>query len=245
MSTALAEKQPTLISAPLTPMEMLNSAVQSGAGIDVLEKLMALQERWEKNQARKAFDQAVASAKAQIEPVVKNRQGHNTKYADFAAIARAVDPVITRHGLSYRFRTMQADARISVTCILSHRDGHFEETTLCGPADTSGSKNAIQAIGSTLTYLQRYSLVQMLGLAAANDDDGKAMGSAEPITDTQADKIREMITDTGSNLELFLKHLKAESVSDIPQSKYADALALLGAKAAQKLKQKLGERSKT
>jgi hypothetical protein len=159
---------------PVTPMDMLNRAVSSGASLDMVEKLMTLQERWEGNQARKAFDEAIAAAKAQIPPIERNATGHNNKrYANFAAIATVVDPILSQHGLSYRFRTTQTD-KISVTCILSHKAGHSEETTLAGPADSSGNKNAIQAIGSTLTYLQRYSLVQMLGLAAAADDDGKA-----------------------------------------------------------------------
>ena len=158
--------------APLTPMEMLDRAVSNGAGMETLEKLMALQERWEKNNARRAFDEAIAQAKAEIPVIIKTRTGHNEKkFADFASIARVVDPIITKHGLSYRFRTTQDD-RIHVTCVLSHRDGHSEETTLAGPPDATGNKNAIQAIGSTLTYLQRYSLTQALGLAASEDTDG-------------------------------------------------------------------------
>jgi hypothetical protein len=128
-----------------TPMTMLEKAVSSGASLEMVEKLMALQERWEANQARKAFDEAIAAAKAEIKPVVRNATGHNSKkYADFSAIANAVDPIISKHGLSYRFRTNQTD-RIAVTCVLSHKAGHYEETTLAGPADASGSKNAIPA----------------------------------------------------------------------------------------------------
>jgi hypothetical protein len=172
---------------PVTPMEMLNTALTRGADVTVLEKLMGLQERWEANQARKAFDAAIAAAKGEIGPIVRNATGHNEKrYADFAAIARTVDPVLTKHGLTYRFRTEQTD-RINVTCILSHKDGHSETTTLAGPPDGSGSKNAIQAIGSTLTYLQRYSLVQMLGLASSNDDDGRAANPPADAADLKAE----------------------------------------------------------
>jgi hypothetical protein len=215
----------------LTPMDMLNRAVMQGADIEVLEKLMALQERWEKNQARKDFDEAVAAAKAKIKPVARSSEGHNRKkYADFAAIARAVDPVIAEHGLSYRFRTTQDD-RIHVTCILSHRSGHSEETTLAGPPDQTGNKNAIQAIGSTLTYLQRYSLVQMLGLAASDDDDdGRAAAHDTVVTDQQADEIRALLTETKSDLNRFLAWVGAESVSDIPAAKYPDCVTLLKAK---------------
>jgi len=214
-----------------TPMTMLEKAVTSGASLEMVEKLMALQERWEANQARKAFDEAIAAAKAEIKPVVRNATGHNSKrYADFSAIANAIDPVISKHGLSYRFRTNQTD-KIAVTCILSHKAGHFEETTLAGPADASGSKNAIQAIGSTLTYLQRYSLVQALGLAASNDDDGRAANSGETISDDQAGELVAMIESTNADKAKFLAYFRIEKLSDLPAKSYQMAVQLLNAKA--------------
>jgi len=222
---------PTVVpNNAITPMDMLNRAVASGADIEVLEKLMALQERYEKNQARKAFDEAVAAAKAELPSIIRNRTGHNNKkYADFHAIAREVDPIISKHGLSYRFRTTQ-NGQINVSCILSHKAGHYEENTLSGPADTTGSKNAIQAIGSTLTYLQRYSLVQALGLAASDDDDARATVTAGPVNDKQAGEITDLLTQTKSDVTRFLKWVGAESASDIPASKYADCIAMLKAK---------------
>lgn len=236
MSTAA--KEITIVpqqSTALTPMDMLNQAVERGANIDVLEKLMALQERWESNQARKAFDEAVADAKAEIPPIIKNRDGHNTRYADFAAIARTVDPIISKHGLSYRFRTSQDD-RIHVTCVLSHRAGHSEETTLGGPADTSGNKNAIQAIGSTLTYLQRYSLLQALGIAVASDDDGAASGGSEKITQEQVERLQTAIVEAGADIQRFLKYFKIEDISDLPASKLKGAYQMLEAKMANEAK---------
>lgn len=232
-ATAVATRQEAPVAA-LTPMDMLSRAVTSGASMEVVERLMALQERWEANQARKDFDAAIADAKAEISPVVRNATGHNAKkYADFAAIARAVDPVISKFGLSYRFRTAQTD-RISVTCILSHKSGHSEETTLSGAPDTTGSKNAIQAIGSTLTYLQRYSLVQALGLAAANDDDGADTGKDGVITDEQATEINRLAIEVKADIAKFLAYLKAESISDIPAGQYQRAIDALNSKRAGK-----------
>ena len=219
--------------AVVTPMEMLNRAVETGASLEMVEKLMTLQERWDATQARKQFDAAVADAKAEIPAITRNATGHNSKrYADFAAIAKVVDPIIGKHGLSYRFRTTQ-NGTIAVTCILSHKAGHSEETTLCGPADGSGNKNAIQAIGSTLTYLQRYSLVQMLGLAAAADDDGKAGGAAVDetppapgsVTERQADNIRELLESKGVSLAAFLNWAKQKRICDIPSDQYDGCIA--------------------
>lgn len=220
----------------MTPMDMLNTAVSQGAGIEVLEKLMALQERYEANQARKAFDAAISKAKAEMTPIVRNATGHNAKrYADFSAISRAIDPILSRYGLSYRFKTSQSD-RINVTCILSHEEGHSEETTLSGPADTSGSKNAIQAIGSTLSYLSRYSLMASLGLAASNDDDGHASGKSEDqfrmITAEQVKTILSLLDETGSDTEKFCALGKIDSVPEMPASQFENAVGLLNQKKA-------------
>lgn len=218
--------------ANVTPMSLLESAVANG-NLDLAEKLMSLQDRWEANQARKAFDAAMAMAKAEIPVIVRNATGHNSKkYADFAAIAKVVDPILGRHGLYYRFRTVQTDKAITVTCVLFGH-GHSEETTLSGPADSSGNKNAIQAIGSTLTYLQRYSLVQMLGIAAGNDDDGKASGDGGPINADQVSAIDKLITDTGTNLQRFCGYMKVEAIADIPAKSYQRAIDALNAKKAQ------------
>lgn len=224
MSNAVAKHEPAAAVSLMTPMDMLNRAVSSGASLEMVEKLMDLQQRYEAVQARKSFDAAIADAKSEIPVIVRNATGHNSKkYADFAAIASAVDPIISKHGLSYRFRTVQTD-RIAVTCIISHKAGHSEETTLSGPADTTGSKNAIQAIGSTLTYLQRYTLIQALGLAASNDDDGKTAARADAITEEQADEIRELLEAKGANRAQFLKWAKVERVEDIPASHYESCI---------------------
>jgi hypothetical protein len=216
----IERNEPAALS-PVTPMSLLQSAV-AGGNLDLAEKLMSLQDRWEATQARKAFDEAVSAAKAEIPPITRNATGHNSKrYADFAAIAKVVDPIIGKHGLSYRFRTTQ-NGSIAVTCILSHKAGHSEETTLCGPADKTGNKNDIQAIGSTLTYLQRYSLVQMLGLAAAGDDDGRAGGNVATITQAQADNLGDLIESKGADRKAFLKWAKVERMEDIPADQLED-----------------------
>lgn len=209
--------------AIVTPMDMLSRAVDRGADIATIERLAALAERMDAVNARRAFDAAISEAKAEIPVIAKTAKGHNDRlYADFAGIARAVDPVLARHGLSYRFRTRQDD-KINVTCVLSHRDGHSEETTLAAPADNSGSKNAIQSIGSTLTYLQRYSLVQALGLAAAVDDDGKSSGAGETIGEIEAETLRAKLAAVNGNETNFCKRFRVERLEDLPAKMLAQA----------------------
>jgi hypothetical protein len=167
------------LPAVSTPMQMLQLAVDRGATIDVLAKLMDLQERVDATQARREFDSAFAAVKSRVGIVKKTGIGHNRMpYATLADIAEALDPVIAEQGLSYRFRSNRVGGELIMTCVVCHRAGHFEENSLPAPLDTSGSKNAVQAVGSTSTYLMRYSLMQAFGLSASvngkeiHDDDG-------------------------------------------------------------------------
>lgn len=227
----------------VTTLDMLNTAVASGASMEVMERLMALHERWESSQARKAFDNAMADAKAEIPPILKNREVDFTsskgrthyRHEDLGEIARTVDPILAKHGLSYRFRTTsEANQPVSVTCIVAHRDGHSEANTLSAGRDESGNKNTIQAVGSTITYLQRYTLKAALGLAASNDDDGRAAGGAsEPsqaISTEQRDELLRLIEDTATDVALFCRYYKIEAVPDLPAAKFETAKSQLVAK---------------
>jgi hypothetical protein len=221
-------------SNAITPSDMIARALERGASIETLEKLITLQERWEANQARKAYDAAMASAKAEIPVISKNRTVDFTsakgrthyRHEDLGEIARTVTPILARFGLSYRFRTSaNVNEPVHVTCIISHRDGHFEEVTLPGPRDESGNKNSLQAVGSTLTYLQRMTLKAALGLAASEDDDGKGSqtGTANPISADDAASLRAKMQAAGLAEARFCTVMKIEAVEDLPSSKYDEA----------------------
>jgi hypothetical protein len=223
----------------LTPMDMLERAVSSNAGVEVISKLMDLQDRWQASHARRSFDEAMAAAKAEIPVIMKNREVDftsskgrtNYRHEDLAEIARTVDPILTKHGLSYRFRTTsQPNEPVSVTCIVSHRHGHSEENTLSAGRDESGNKNSIQAVGSTITYLQRYTLKAALGLAASNDDDGSASEKPAFITSDQLQRIIALADEVKADKERFCKYLKIGSLAEILASDFDHAMKLLEAK---------------
>ena len=219
--------------AAVTPMEMLDRAIQSGAGIEVLEKLMSLQERWEANQGRKAFDAAMSEAKAEIGPIIKNREVDftsnrgrtNYRFEDLAQIANQINPILAKHGLSYRYNTEQRDGNISVTCIVSHRDGYSERNTLTAPADNSGNKNGIQAIGSTTTFLQRYTLKAALGLSVANDDDARQAQPAQGISEQQLKQLEDALTDR--DVHAFMRYFKIEALDALPGAQFQTAMHMI------------------
>jgi hypothetical protein len=209
--------------AEMTPMQMAYSLIQRGVDLGSVKEMLAVSRELAAEQARRAFDAAIAEAKAEIPVVAKNAKGHNEKrYADFSAYASALKPILAKYGLSYRFRTQQTD-KITVTCVLSHRDGHSEENSLSGPADASGSKNAIQAVGSTLTYLQRYTLIQALGLAAADDDDAKA--ASGPISEEQRAELERVLEECGADKAIFCEKWKVQALAEFPSDKLEVAIA--------------------
>ncbi|RRH72022.1 ERF family protein [Falsigemmobacter faecalis] len=153
------------------------------ADLDKLERMLAMKERLDAQNARVAFAGALSAARAEIPPIVKDatvdfktKDGKRTHYQHetLAGIAKVIDPVLAQYGLSYRFRTGQNGGGVTVTCIIAHSAGHSEETSLSCSPDGSGSKNAFQAVGSAVTYLQRYTLKAALGLSAEVDDDGQS-----------------------------------------------------------------------
>jgi hypothetical protein len=112
---------------------------------------------------------------------------------------------------------------IVVTCILS-KGGYREENSLPGPADTSGSKNPIQAIGSTVTYLERITLKAALGLSATDDDDAVSV-NASRLTDEQAAEITDEIEASGRDLDWFCNFARIDAISDLAPERYEAALA--------------------
>lgn len=208
---------------PITPMQMLNTAVAQGADLDKLQKLMDLQERWEKNEARKAYVAALAEFKKDAPKIIKTKEvsfgaGKTAyKHAMAGVASEVIGEALAVHGLSHTWNVEQPEGgKIKVACILTHALGHSERVTMEATPDTSGSKNSIQAIGSTVSYLQRYSLFAATGLVPKDaDDDGKGgKGNAMPESQkVDFENAIEGLQDLAAWEDLWKKILAASTAS--------------------------------
>ena len=216
-----------------SPAEMIRMAVEGKADLDKLEKLLTLQERWDANEAKKAYNKAMADFKANPPQIDKDKtvKYKDVKYnhASLYNVTEKISTELSKHGLSASWTTKQNGA-ILVTCKITHVKGHSEETTLSAPADISGSKNAIQAIGSTITYLERYTLLALTGLATFDEDDDGQATSVEYIDEKQHHQIADMILDTKANEVKFCEFLKIETIEKLPKNKFQQAITALNAK---------------
>jgi hypothetical protein len=221
------ERQPLPVVA--TPATLLQMAVEQGADIDKLSKLMDLEERWEANKAKKAYHKALADFKADP-PILdrnktvsyENNDGSITtyKHSSLDNVADILGKALEKQGLSFNWTTSQGDGGIiTVTCHLTHIMGHSESTSLWAGPDQSGKKNNIQAVGSTVTYLQRYTLRAITGTAEAEmDNDGRGSEPIEKITDEQALELEAMITDN----DIDPKRVKAWMAQTLKVNSFAD-----------------------
>ena len=223
MSAVLAvENQPQQMPAVVTPMDMLQMAVSKGANLEQLQQLMDLQERWEKNQARKAYVEAMAQFKQNPPEILKAKQVAfgDTRYmhATLGDVTKATVEALARHGFSHRWDTDQQDGgQIVVTCVITHSMGHSESTTLKAGRDESGKKNNIQALASTVTYLQRYTLLAACGLATKDmpDDDGRgAEGMDEGARADHIAAIQAAADDAGLKKAFATAYRAADALKD-------------------------------
>jgi hypothetical protein len=177
-----------LPESPVTPENLLKLAVESNQSIENLQALMSLYDRWKADKAKAEFNRALAQFQSTVKKIVKDKvvkyRDVNFRYASLGEIMLTIKPELADAGLSVRWRNEDKDGRLVVTCIVTHIDGHSIESTMGGMPDTSGSKNNIQATGSTLTYLQRYTLSLALGIVTEDDTDGD--GGAHTDTAKQA-----------------------------------------------------------
>lgn len=212
-------------------------AMGQGANAEQLGQLLALQERHEANEARKAYNAAMAQFKANPPKVFKDKRvafdskGGRTAYnhATLGNVVSTVSAALSGHGLAATWKTETQDGgSVRVTCRITHEAGHFEETSLTSAPDGSGGKNSIQAIGSAVTYLQRYTLLALCGLATYEDDDGQGVAPIEYITEQQAGTIYDMCNELGgTTLARLLKWLGLDEVSQIGAKQYERVIAEL------------------
>jgi hypothetical protein len=177
--TVVPPKQ--LPAAPMSDASALMKIIDKAASdptFDVakLKELLAVREQWAAGEARNAFNVAFTAFKNEAILVVKNRPVTDGPlkgkyYAELFSVVNAVTPLLSKHGLSHSWSIKSDKETIGVTCTLRHALGHSESVTMDGPADTGGAKNAIQARASTVTYLERYTLKAVCGIAEEGEDN--------------------------------------------------------------------------
>lgn len=222
------------------------AARDSSIDIDKMERLLAMKERLDAKTAVEAYNADFAAMQPELPEItekgqIKVNNEVRSTYAKFEDINAVVKPILAKHGFGLSFKTSTKDSKATVVAILMHRGGHSEQTEMELGADTSGSKNGVQALGSSISYAKRYTMTAILNITTrGQDNDGATAGPR--ISEGQLADLMALIDEHGGDKARLLKYWKLKSFGDLPACNYAIAVEEVKALAAQRAEAKSRQR---
>jgi len=202
------------------------AATSKDIDIDKMQALLDMQERIMDKGAESAFNQAMVKALSEIPSFEEGTQGHNFKYASFESINKIVKPILAKRGLFVNFTTNFVDGGVQVTAIITHEDGHREQSTGLYPFDKTGSKNDIQAVGSAISYGKRYQQNALLNITThGEDDDGFA--SQKKVDAEQIKMLNKGLLSGDLRSGALCEYMEVSKLSEIPAERYSGAVQFI------------------
>ena len=225
MSDSETENLP--VAAPTTANFLaVISKAASDPNTDVakMHGLLDVQERMMNKQAEIDFNADFSRLQSDLPRITKDSKiTHSGKlistYATYDKIDTVIRPLLIKHGFGLRFNSEPEPSGkgVIITATLSHRGGHSIVDRIPLGYDTSGAKNNVQGVGSTIAYGKRYLVGMLLNLVFEGEDDDGAKSGYQPLTDQQSTIIKDLIRETGTDTQRFLATMVsgANSVDEI------------------------------
>jgi hypothetical protein len=214
-------------------------ATNPNASMEALERILAMKERIDdrrleeqRREQRQAYYTAMATCQSNLKVVTKNKTNKhtNSRYADLAALAESVDPVIHAHGFTLSFQPagMSDKGEQLIKWTVAHSGGHIESDIAAIPVDSAGAKGTVnktpmQAFGSTNSYGRRYLKLMLFDIATGDDNDGNQTKSIEFITEAQVDELIALADEVSLDKAAFCKYYEIDSFAGISTNKFNDA----------------------
>ena len=224
---------------------LLLAVLERGDSIDVevIERIVALKERTDDRTAARSMYDAIARFQNDCPAILKtksvdyaSRKGGRVSYsyAPLEEIARTIRIPLFENGLGYTWDSETTEAGgVRAVCTLRHRDGAKLTASFEAPVNAEAKMSAPQRTAAALTYARRQSLVQVLGLTTADEDnDGEDGVTGETIDHDQRQTLGLYIGESGADLGKFLKWLGIESLDELDAGRYEEALDALRARIA-------------
>lgn len=212
-------------SEPMNLATILNGlALNPDVPVDKLEKIIELHERVQANAAKAEFDEAFAAMQKQIPVIIEHGKTDKGRYATLEDIVETIRPILSQHGFSLSHRTEWPDkGTVKVIGVLAHKRGHERQSEFLSAADSSGSKNAIQGLGSAISYGRRYTVNDLLNIVTRNQDDDAKRAAMAPEPEGYGDWLAALsmkaneglsalqamwkVANTDPDLKAFAAHL--------------------------------------
>jgi hypothetical protein len=245
-NTNVVRAEPIESSATAIIQVIERAASNPDVDIDKMERLLQMQERILARNAEAAYNTALAQMQNELpvideKGVIRNKSGGiQSHYAEFEDINEVCKPIMQKYGFAISFRTAFKDGEVVVTGVLTHEQGHREESSCSLPADASGNKNNVQGWGSSMSYGKRYMMNALLNITTrGQDNDGRGSGSeggnderrapqstggGSFATEAQLGLIRKKCEIAGVKPDDFLKHFGIAELAHLPFDRVNEAL---------------------
>lgn len=202
-----------------------------------IDRFLQMKERVDAKRAEMAFNAAFAEMQEELpvieeNGIIKVGEQIRSRYARFEDINDVIKPILKAHGFAIMYKTSSQKGEVTVTGVLTHREGHRETSELTLEADTSGSKNSVQSIGSSTQYGKRYVVNALLNLTSRGQDDDGKRGATQLISESQVADLNALIDEVKADKAKFCQYFKVDKVESIPADSFKRAVAALRKKAA-------------
>lgn len=174
---------------------------------------------------------ALATAQGQIENAGKDTDNtfFKSKYATLASVRMACRDALSKNGLAVIQQPTVFDGKLYLLTTLSHNSGQWMRSFL----PIRPVKDDPQGLGSAITYMRRYALAAITGVAPDDDDDGNAASGKKESVVAEGNKRThnpaidkwvsvaigdinacETLDDLAKAYRLAIKHAQASGCTD-------------------------------
>lgn len=161
----------------LSVESLIAQAITNGTPVDTMERLLAMRREIRAEQAKEAFDEAMANFQRECPVIIKDKEvkekdGKTVRYkfAPLDSIVEQTKEYIAKNGLSYAIQVRQTDKMLTVVCIVKHKLGHSEESALGIPIGSEQFMSEVQKYGARVTFAKRYAFCNAFGIMTGDDD---------------------------------------------------------------------------
>ncbi len=173
--------------------QLIAQAIDKSVPVETMEKLLAMRRELNAEAAKKVFDESMAAFQGECPTIVKTKAvptkagGLAYKYAPIESIVEQTKVLIQKYGFSYAVKTETTPHGVRSTCIVKHKDGHSEESSMEVPlGNQTQVMSASQVTAAALTFAKRYAFCNAFGIMTGDgDNDGQTdalkIAQAKPV----------------------------------------------------------------
>lgn len=215
---AVVSQMPAAQSAEI----LIAQAIEKGASVDTMERLLAMRTQLKGEFAKEAFIKAMSNFQAQCPIIVKDKivydkQGKERyRFAPLENIVTQVRKPLTENGFSYTVDVINDTTYLTAICKVTHILGHSETSSFQVPIDKDGYMSAPQKYAAASTFAKRYAFVNATGILTGDEDsDATPETVHEEKVNYQVERVIQMADDEPGTRQVIDKMTPKEQKADI------------------------------